>query len=51
VFFQEPKLIVQGKDPQLETAVSEALRLLQTQKVELKPEPTAPVKYKRPVKK
>jgi len=48
---QEPKLVMQGKDPQLETAVSEALRLLQTQKVELKPEPPAPVKYKRPVKK
>jgi tricorn protease len=48
---QEPKLVVQGKDPQLQTAVSEALRLLQTQKVELKPEPPAPVKYKRPVKK
>ncbi|WP_422356497.1 S41 family peptidase [Roseivirga pacifica] len=48
---QTPKLVVDGKDPQLEEAVREALRLLKTEGVELKPEPAAPVRWKRPVKK
>jgi tricorn protease len=39
-----------GRDTQLEAAVSEALRLLETQAVELKPEPAAPVRYRRPVR-
>jgi tricorn protease len=43
-----PKDHVQGTDPQLEAAVEEALRLLQTQGVELKPEPAAPIRYRRP---
>ena len=37
-----------GRDAQLEAAVEEALRLLETQSVELKPEPAAPVRYRRP---
>jgi tricorn protease len=32
----------------LEAAVQEALRLLQTEAVELKPEPPAPVRWRRP---
>lgn len=45
---QEPKLVLEGRDPQLEAAVKEALRLLETSTFELKPEPPAPVKWKRP---
>ncbi len=45
---QEPAKVIGGGDPQLERAVQEAMKLLQTQKVELKPEPPAPVRYKRP---
>lgn len=48
---QLPKLVINGGDPQLEVAVKEALRLLQTQEVVLKPEPAAPIRWKRPVKK
>ncbi len=48
---QTPADVIKGRDPQLERAVQEALTLLKTQAVELKPEPPAPVKYKRPVKK
>ena len=48
---QTPADVIKGKDPQLERAVQEALNLLKTQAVELKPEPPAPVKYKRPIKK
>jgi tricorn protease len=48
---QTPADVMKGKDPQLERAVQEALELLKTQAVELKPEPAPPVKYKRPVKK
>lgn len=43
-----PKDVAAGRDPQLEAAVEEALRLLQTQGVELKAEPPAPNRYKRP---
>ena len=43
-----PKDVAAGKDPQLEAAVAEALRLLPTQGVELKAEPAAPVRYHRP---
>jgi len=39
-----------GRDAQLEAAVEEALRLLETQAVELKPEPAAPVRYRRPIR-
>jgi tricorn protease len=45
---QDPKAINEGKDPQLERAVQEALKLLPTQGIELKKEPAAPIKYKRP---
>lgn len=45
---QESDLVIQGKDPQLERAVEEALKLLPTQVIQLKPEPPAPVRWKRP---
>ncbi len=45
---QDPKSIVSGKDPQLERAVQEAMELLKTQEFIMKPEPTAPVRWKRP---
>jgi tricorn protease len=48
---QTPAEVMKGKDPQLERAVDEALKLLKTQSVEIKPEPAAPIKYKRPTKK
>ena len=46
--FQDPSAIIEGKDPQLEKAVEEALRLLPTQGIELKKEPAPPIRYKRP---
>lgn len=45
---QDPKLVIQGRDPQLEKAVEEALRLLEKEEFEMKPEPPAPVRWKRP---
>ncbi len=45
---QEPKAVLSGKDPQLERGVQEALKLLETEEFELKPEPAAPVRWKRP---
>ncbi|TVP51449.1 MAG: protease [Mongoliibacter sp.] len=48
---QLPKLVIEGQDPQLEKSVQEALRLLETQGVELKSEPEAPIRYFRPEKK
>ena len=45
---QNPSDVLKGHDPQLERGVQEALNLLKTQGVNLKPEPPAPVKYKRP---
>lgn len=45
---QDPAELAKGNDPQLERAVEEALRLLQTEGIELKPEPAAPVRWKRP---
>ncbi|NDV15651.1 protease [Muricauda sp. TY007] len=44
---QAPKEVVAGKDPQLERAVQEALKLLETQEFIIKPEPDAPVRWKR----
>ncbi len=44
---QTPKAVANGEDPQLERAVQEALKLLETQEVILKPEPKAPIRYKR----
>lgn len=45
---QTPADVIAGKDPQLERAVAEALELLKTESVELKPEPAAPIRYFRP---
>ena len=44
----DPELVLKGQDPQLEAAVEEALRLLEQNTFELKPEPQAPVRSKRP---
>lgn len=44
----DPKAVIAGGDPQLEAAVEEALRLLQTEAVTLKAEPEAPVRWRRP---
>lgn len=46
--FQNPADVIKGRDPQLEAAVKEALRLLETQEVKLKPEPAPPVRWRRP---
>jgi tricorn protease len=46
--FQDPKAVAEGRDPQLERAVQEALKLLTTQGIQLKKEPPPPVRYKRP---
>ena len=46
--FQQPSEVLKGNDPQLEAAVKEALRLLEQNPVELKPEPEAPVRWMRP---
>lgn len=45
---QTPKDVIAGKDPQLERAVQEALKLLETQNVRIVSEPAAPVRVKRP---
>ena len=45
---QTPKEVLQGKDPQLEKAVAEALRLLKNNEFQLKKEPKAPIRSKRP---
>lgn len=45
---QDPKAVIEGGDPQLEAAIIEALRLLETEGVELAPEPAAPIRYRRP---
>ena len=44
----DPAPVIAGGDPQLEAAVREALRLLETEKVTLKPEPAPPVRWRRP---
>jgi tricorn protease len=46
----DPAPVIAGRDPQLERAVEEALRLLETEAVVLKPEPPAPVRWKRPAR-
>jgi tricorn protease len=43
-----PKDVIAGRDPQLERAVQEALRLLETQWFERKAEPPPPVRSRRP---
>ncbi len=45
---QEPKLIQQGRDPQLEAAVEIALEKLKTESVELKSTPADPIRSIRP---
>ncbi len=45
---QLPGKVIEGRDPQLERAVEEALQLLETEGVKLKPEPEPPVRYRRP---
>ena len=45
---QEPKLTLNGNDPQLEKAVKVALELLEGNEFQLKPEPAAPIRWKRP---
>ena len=45
---QTPGDIILGRDPQLERAVEEALKLLETEAIELKSEPAPPVRYRRP---
>lgn len=42
-----PRDVMEGRDPQLERAVTEALRLLETEAVELQPEPAPPVRWRR----
>ena len=44
----DPRPVIDGHDPQLEAAVQEALRLLETEAVTLLPEPPAPIRYRRP---
>jgi tricorn protease len=45
---QEPGLMTDGGDPQLERAVEEALRMLETQAVPILPQPEDPVRVRRP---
>jgi tricorn protease len=47
---QDPASVIAGGDPQLEAAVREALRLLETEDVILMPEPAPPVRYRRPTR-
>jgi tricorn protease len=37
-----------GRDPQLERAIQEALRLLEENPVEFRPEPPPPVRWRMP---
>ena len=45
---QTPKDVIEGRDPQLERAVKEALDRMATEGIELKPEPAPPIRYFRP---
>ena len=47
---QEPKLVSEGHDPQLEKAVEVALDLLKTQSTKLLPQPADPIRVLRPKK-
>ena len=42
-----PAEVIKGRDPQLERAVEEALRLLEQEPVRILPQPEAPVRYRR----
>lgn len=46
----DPRPVIEGRDPQLEAAVKNVLEQLKTKKVEFKPEPEPPVRYRRPKK-
>ena len=48
---QNPALQAAGKDPQLLKAIEVALKLIETEGVDLKSEPAPPIRWKRPVKK
>lgn len=48
---QEPKLVLQGQDPQLDKAIEIALEKLKTEAVELKKEPAPPIRSRRATKK
>lgn len=43
----DPKSVIEGKDPQLERAVAEVMKKLQAQPVTLPPKPAGPVKVER----
>lgn len=45
---QTPKDVIEGRDPQLERAVKEAMDRMATEGIELKPEPAPPIRYFRP---
>ncbi|MEM1125447.1 MAG: PDZ domain-containing protein [Bacteroidota bacterium] len=45
---QTPADVMAGRDPQLDRAIDEALRLLDTERVVLQDEPAAPLRYRRP---
>ncbi|MFW5663529.1 MAG: S41 family peptidase [bacterium] len=45
---QTPGELIQGRDPQLERAVEEALKLLETEAIEHPSDPEPPVRYRRP---
>ncbi|HUH11911.1 MAG TPA: PDZ domain-containing protein, partial [Longimicrobiales bacterium] len=45
---QTAKEVIAGRDPQLEAAVAEALRLLEENPVRLMPEPAPPIRWRRP---
>ena len=44
----DPAAVIAGGDPQLEAAIAEALRLLETRVAPLTTEPAPPVRYRRP---
>lgn len=46
----DPRPVMEGRDPQLERAVEEALKRLETEQVEFKPEPKPPIRARRPEK-
>ena len=46
----DPAPVIAGGDPQLEAAVREALRLLETEKVTFQEEPAPPVRWRRPAR-
>ena len=46
----DPAPVIAGRDPQLEAAVEEALRLLETDGITLQEEPPPPVRWRRPAR-